>query len=218
MKHATALAIIGELEMEYLDKAANSIDEAKTEQKLDMQLEELENLVKDYDLTSVQPLIARAKKETDFDEKACRLYKVVQELDDIASAIHELSDTLPDLMDDEEEKAYEAEQEAEAERIHDLGGITFQELEDRFCKLNRDNASSESAVIVFKPESSPDNEYTEEERSYRVSSDNKMFKAGMNGYSLFGECLATNEYERLDYRMRGFDGPHWVVDYCRIEA
>lgn len=205
--------------MDYMQKAADLVADAKTIEKLDEQTKELKELIKQFGLSDYKADIRQAENAADAAHKKYYLHYILESLDNLIGAIMDINDDFDYIMDAEDEKAYKKEQEREEERVRALGGITFKELEDRFCKLNREGASSETAVIVFKPESFPDREYTEEERSYRVSSDNKMFKSGMCGYSLFGVCLAnSDEYERLDYRMRGYEGPRWIVDYCRLEA
>lgn len=205
--------------MGYMQKAADLVADAKTIEKLDEQTKELKELIEQFGLSDYKADIRHAENSVDADHKKYYLNYILESLDDLIGAIVDINDDFDYIMDAEDEKAYKKEQEREEERVRALGGITFKELEDRFCKLNREGASSETAVIVFKPESFPDREYTEKERTYRVSSDNKMFKSGMGGYSLFGVCLAnSDDYKRLDYRMRGYEGTRWVVDYCRLEA
>lgn len=81
--------------------------------------------------------------------------------------------------------------------------MTFTELR------GKDNWSE--AVIVFTKESF-NKEYSEEARSYAVSSDNKYFNGNMNGSSLYGYCLdGTDDDVRLD-RYLG----NWIVEYCYI--
>lgn len=59
--------------------------------------------------------------------------------------------------------------------------------------------------------------FNELERTYAISSDNKAFKPGMGGYSIFGSCLdGTDPCVRLDAYMQaehgGKDG--WVIEDC----
>lgn len=63
-------------------------------------------------------------------------------------------------------------------------------------------------------------EYSEESRSYIVSSDNKAFLDGMDGYSIYASCLDGNDpCVRLEAYMRAEHGGEngWKVDYCYIK-
>lgn len=101
--------------------------------------------------------------------------------------------------------------------------ISFSELWDTFVEHNRKNGITSQfednkrlvGVVVFKPESWPGHEYTLEERSYKVVSDNKAFIPGMGGNSIFGECLdGVDRGVRLDWYMKS-DRP-WKVDFCYL--
>jgi hypothetical protein len=88
-------------------------------------------------------------------------------------------------------------------------------------KLQFDQLRKESwqeAVVVFKEESF-EREFTEIERSYSISRDNKYFNGMMNGTSLFGSCLdGKDDNVRLDIYMSLLpkEGKRWKVDYCYI--
>lgn len=74
-------------------------------------------------------------------------------------------------------------------------------------------------IVVFTADSF-DKEYSEESRSYIVSSDNKAFLDGMGGYSIYASCLdGTDPCVRLEGYMAaehgGKDG--WKVEYCYIK-
>jgi hypothetical protein len=74
------------------------------------------------------------------------------------------------------------------------------------------------AVIVFK-EKSFTKEFSELERSYKISSSCKWFNPMMNGNSLFGNCLdGKDNGVRLDIYMRLLpkEGTRWIEDYCYI--
>lgn len=76
-----------------------------------------------------------------------------------------------------------------------------------------------TAYITFVPESfGSDSNYSEQERTYVISSNNKAFQPGMGGYSVFGSCLdgKSDPCIRLDQHMAeehgGKDG--WIVEDC----
>ncbi|MED5094524.1 hypothetical protein [Bacillus safensis] len=81
------------------------------------------------------------------------------------------------------------------------------------------NESWEEAVVVFTPNSF-DREFSETERSYRITRDNKYFSSSKNGNSLFGDCLDGKDLGvRLDIYMSLWlpsEGKQWNVDYCYI--
>lgn len=68
------------------------------------------------------------------------------------------------------------------------------------------------AMVVF-PESTFSKPFTETERSYCFSSDNKGFLPNMNSSSIFGSCLdGTDNNIRLD----DYIYYSWKVDYCYL--
>lgn len=68
------------------------------------------------------------------------------------------------------------------------------------------------AVVVF-PKDTFSKPFTETERSYRFSSDNKGFLPNMNSSSIFGSCLdGTDNNIRLD----NYIYYSWKVDYCYL--
>lgn len=80
------------------------------------------------------------------------------------------------------------------------------------------NKEWKEAVIVFK-ENSFEKEFTELERSYAISHDNKYFNGMMNGNSLFGNCLdGKDNGVRLDIYMKMLpkEGRRWNIEYCYI--
>ena len=93
--------------------------------------------------------------------------------------------------------------------------VSYSEL----CKMFREAESkgeSMTGYIVFSQESFRD-PYSEESRTYVVSSDNKAFQAGMGGYSIFGSSLdGSDPNVRLERYMAdehgGKDG--WKVERC----
>ena len=87
---------------------------------------------------------------------------------------------------------------------------TFQSYNDaRNVSQFRDKKSLK-AVIVFKQGPWFKQEYTEEQRSYIFSSDNKYFISGLGGCSLYADCLdGSDRGVRLDWYL-----PEWKIDYC----
>ena len=75
-------------------------------------------------------------------------------------------------------------------------------------------------VVVVFTQDSFEKEYSEESRSYIVSSDNKAFLDGMGGYSIYSSSLDGSDVGvRLEAYMAeehgGKDG--WKVEYCYIK-
>lgn len=100
--------------------------------------------------------------------------------------------------------------------------ITWSEVEKAMWKFNEEhgyktkgNAERLEAVVVFR-EDSFSRPYTEKERSYQFSSDNKAFLPDQLGNSIFGDCLdGTDLGVRLDWYMKASEKP-WRVDYCYL--
>jgi hypothetical protein len=94
--------------------------------------------------------------------------------------------------------------------------ITYTELKDAMYNFNDEHSDGKASlygVIVFT-ENSFDKPYTETERSYRVSNDNKGFQHGKISNSIYGNCLDNKDLGvRLDWYMH--EG--WKVDYCYLE-
>ena len=97
--------------------------------------------------------------------------------------------------------------------------ITYAELAAKFRKHESTRPATHlTGHIVFTPDSFT-KEYSEEARTYIVSSNNKAYQPNMGGYSIFGSCLdGTDPCVRLDRYMEaekgGKDG--WKVDYCYL--
>ena len=96
--------------------------------------------------------------------------------------------------------------------------MTFEEVCEVFRKHNLSREVGQfqddsrlKAVVVFKQGDWFNKEYTEAERSYGFSSDNKYFISGMGGNSIFATCLGDGEFLRLDYYLK-----EWEVDYCYL--
>ncbi len=69
--------------------------------------------------------------------------------------------------------------------------------------------------IVFSPDSF-NKPYSEQSRTYVVSSNNKAFISEAGGYSIYGSCLdGTDQCVRLEGYMRGENA--WKIDRCYIK-
>lgn len=97
--------------------------------------------------------------------------------------------------------------------------ITFSELTEAFYKHNEVNNASFvnknilTGVIVFKNGPWFKKEFTEIERSYSFSSNNKFFVPCMCGNSIFADCLDNTEH---GIRLDAYFGK-WEIDYCYIK-
>ena len=90
--------------------------------------------------------------------------------------------------------------------------MSYTELSALFCSVNDKRLSSIDGYIVFTSDSF-DTPYSEEARTYKVSSDNKAYIAGMGGYSIYASCLdGTDPCVRLEGYMRGENA--WKVERC----
>ena len=70
-------------------------------------------------------------------------------------------------------------------------------------------------VVVFT-EDSWNRSYTETQRSYELTSDNKAFLSGQSSNSIFADCLDGRDLGvRLDWYMHDERVP-WKVDYCYL--
>lgn len=107
--------------------------------------------------------------------------------------------------------------------------LTYGELRSILYAHNNDNDIQSKGsdkkpiygIIVFKSENWPDKDYSLESRSYRVSSDNKAFIAGMGGYSIYGSAIdGSDPCVRLECYMAEERGGEygWKVDYCYLEG
>lgn len=93
--------------------------------------------------------------------------------------------------------------------------LTYSELADRFRNAESEGKKHLTGYIVFSQESF-NKPYDEKSRTYAVSSDNKAFKAGLGGYSIYGSCLdGSDPCVRLDGYMRGENA--WKIDKCYLK-
>ena len=96
--------------------------------------------------------------------------------------------------------------------------MTYTEFRETMFKFNEeypDRSKTLYGVIVFT-EDSFSAPYTETERSYRVSNENKGYQHGKISNSVVGNCLDGKDLGvRLDLYM--YDENPWKVEYCYIE-
>lgn len=100
--------------------------------------------------------------------------------------------------------------------------ITWSELTKAMWNFNEErgyttkgNAESLKGVVVFTADSF-NRPYTEKERSYLFTSDNKAFIPNQIGSSIFADCLdGVDEGVRIDWYMKDKEEP-WKVDYCYL--
>ena len=90
--------------------------------------------------------------------------------------------------------------------------ITLEKLFENMRAFNKAHGQVGNiyGVIVYKADNWPDKDYSLESRSYRISNDNKAFRDGMGGYSIFGASLDGSDCCRLEH-------VDWEVDYCYME-
>jgi len=89
-------------------------------------------------------------------------------------------------------------------------GVTTPGVTDKFCTM----------VAVMKNKGFNRDDYTDEERSYVFTNDNKAFIDGMLEYSIFSANLVypTTDRPRLErYIDEEYGGP-WTVDYVYIKS
>ena len=93
--------------------------------------------------------------------------------------------------------------------------LTYSELADRFRNAESEGKKHLTGYIVFSQESF-NKPYDERSRTYAVSSDNKAFKAGLGGYSIYGSCFdGSDPCVRLDGYMRGENA--WKIEKCYLK-
>ena len=100
--------------------------------------------------------------------------------------------------------------------------ITWSELENAMWKFNEEhgyttkgNEKKLKGIVVFT-EDSFRKPFTEFQRSYQFTSDNKAFLPNQLGYSIFADCLdGTDNGVRIDWYMRDTENP-WKIEYCYL--
>ncbi len=90
--------------------------------------------------------------------------------------------------------------------------LSYREMSDMFTHINKIGAEHICGYIVFS-EDSFNKPYSEQSRTYVISSDNKAFKPNMGGYSIYGSCLDRSDQNiRLEGYMRGEKA--WHIERC----
>ena len=97
--------------------------------------------------------------------------------------------------------------------------MNYSEVKQIFQKLKRTSPKEDLTAHIIFTEDSFDKEYPLLSRTYRVSSDNKMFWPNMFSKSIFAYCLdkTSDQGVRLDWYMaeEGNSGG-WKVEDCYI--
>lgn len=96
--------------------------------------------------------------------------------------------------------------------------MTYEEMTDIFREFERDNKSDKhlTGYIIFTKDSFKDS-YSEESRTYIVTSGCKAFMSNMGGYSIYGSCLdGTDSNVRLEQYIENehFRDNGWKVEKC----
>lgn len=96
--------------------------------------------------------------------------------------------------------------------------MSYHDMKQLFRQAEKERKST-VGYIVFSADSF-DKPYTEEQRTYVVGSDNKAFRDGMGGYSIFGSSLDGSDVcVRLEAYMAdergGKDG--WKIEKCYVK-
>ena len=99
--------------------------------------------------------------------------------------------------------------------------ITWNEMYKAMCRFNEEhgytskgNKERWEGIVVFTKDSFK-KEYTEKERSYQFTSDNKAFLPYQSSNSIFANCLDGKDLGvRLDWYM--YDKEPWEVEYCYL--
>lgn len=97
--------------------------------------------------------------------------------------------------------------------------MTYQEMARRFCEVEKSREKSVDGYIVFT-EDSFSQPYTEQQRTYVVSSNNKAYIPGMGGFSVYGSSLDGSDTNvRLERYMADLHGGKdgWKVERCYMK-
>lgn len=96
---------------------------------------------------------------------------------------------------------------------------SWSEMCDIMCTFNNEHnytvkgTEEQMYAVAVITEDSFDEQYTEEERSYMFSSDNKAFIPNQIGNSIFSDCLDGKD---LGVRLDWYIPESWSVEYCYI--
>ncbi len=89
--------------------------------------------------------------------------------------------------------------------------LSYSQLSEVFQNVNRNGKNETCGYIVFTADSF-DKPYSEQSRTYRVSSDNKAYQSGI-GYSIYASCIdGTDINIRLDEYLHG--EKRWKIERC----
>lgn len=97
--------------------------------------------------------------------------------------------------------------------------MSYQEMTKRFREAENNRKEHLTGYVVFT-EDSFDKPYSEESRTYVISSNNKAFQSGMGGYSIYASCLdGTDPCLRLDGYMSAEHGGEngWKIEKCYMK-
>ena len=97
--------------------------------------------------------------------------------------------------------------------------MSYQEMTKRFREAENNRGEHLTGYVVFT-EDSFDKPYSEESRTYVISSNNKAFQSGMGGYSIYASCLdGTDPCLRLDGYMSAEHGGEngWKIEKCYMK-
>lgn len=101
-----------------------------------------------------------------------------------------------------------------------MNKLTFGEFREKMWKFNEENGVTVKGKgptiygVVVMTKDSFSKPYTEVERSYRCSNQNKAFIADQCSNSIFADCLDGTDFGvRLDW----YIPTDWKVDYCYFE-
>ena len=101
--------------------------------------------------------------------------------------------------------------------IQDAIDLTYLGL--RRCFRVAERAGLHITGYITFSQASFETEYSEESRTYAVSSDNKAYWSRTGSHSIFGSSLdGSDQHVRLDHRMASeFGGPDgWQIERCQL--
>lgn len=155
-------------------------------------------------------------------------YPKMVEIDDTLEAMQELVEgDIEEYMPYEDDVAIVCNEEGKMNGLAlnraiytepEIIDMTYNELKDRFRQAEREHKST-VGYIVFSADSF-DKPYTEEQRTYVVSSNNKAFIDGMGGYSIYGSSLdGVDRCVRLEgYMAAEYGGENgWKIERCYMK-
>jgi len=101
--------------------------------------------------------------------------------------------------------------------MENMTDLTYREFK-RYCRAAERAGLHITGYITFSP-ASFEKKYSEESRTYAVSSDNKAYWSRTGSHSIFGSSLdGSDQHVRLDHRMASeFGGPDgWQIERCQL--